>query len=60
MTQQVPGSRSRAHMAEKEQLARRLLRQGLTIGQVAIQLRCSRTFVSRVEKALEQDTQSAA
>jgi hypothetical protein len=48
-------------MAEKEQIARRLLRQGLTIGQVSIQLRCSRTFVSKVKKSLEeQGDQSAA
>jgi transposase-like protein len=47
-------------MAEKERIARRLLRQGLTISQVAIQLRCSRGFVRKVKKALEHETQSAA
>lgn len=47
-------------MAEKERVARRLLRQGLTISQVMVQLRCSRAFVSKVKKALEHDTQFAA
>jgi DNA invertase Pin-like site-specific DNA recombinase len=59
MTQHVPGSQSRVQMAEKERIARRLLRQGLTIDQVAIQLRCSRTFVSKVKKAVTQETASA-
>jgi hypothetical protein len=47
-------------MAEKNLVARRLLRQGLTVSQVTIQLRCSSAFVRKVKKALEQDTQSAA
>jgi transposase len=61
MGQHIPGSRSRILMAEKERLARRLLGQGLTIGQVATQLRCSRHFVSSVKKSLDaQGTRSAA
>jgi hypothetical protein len=60
MTQHVPGSRSRNQMAEKEQIARRLLRQGLTIGQVSVQLRCSRTFVSKVKKSLEEQGKQTA
>jgi predicted transposase YdaD len=60
MTQHAGGSLSRERMAEKEQIAQRLLQQGLTIGQVATQLRCSRYFVSKVKKALAQDTSSVA
>jgi uncharacterized protein YerC len=46
-------------MAEKAQIARRLLRQGLTIDQITIQLRCSRAFVSKVKKSLEEGSQPA-
>lgn len=46
-------------MAEKAQIARRLLRQGLTIDQITIQLRCSRAFVSKVKKSLEEGSQAA-
>jgi transposase-like protein len=42
-------------MAEKEEIARRLLRQGLTTSQIAGQLRCSPFFVRRVRSKLESE-----
>lgn len=46
----IPGSQQRSVLQEKENLARVLLGRGLTISQVAQQLRCSRQFVRRISK----------
>lgn len=43
-----PGSQSRVVLEEKQQLAARLLNQGLTVTQICAQLRCSPQFVRRV------------
>jgi hypothetical protein len=40
-------------MAEKRELARRLLAQGLTTKQICAQLRCSVNFVHAVRKEIE-------
>jgi DNA-binding NarL/FixJ family response regulator len=45
MARYAPGSQTRQALAEKEQLARRLLAQGLTVTQICQQLRCSPYFV---------------
>jgi transposase-like protein len=47
MAHYAPGSQSRSIMAEKEQIARRLLSQGLSVTQICGQLRCSPYFVRR-------------
>jgi Homeodomain-like domain len=44
-------------MAEKAEIARRLLARGLTVRQIRTQLRCSATFVQRIrdeEAALQK------
>jgi transposase-like protein len=46
----APGSQSRRLLEEKEQLAARLLSQGLTVTQICKQLRCSPHFVRRVRE----------
>jgi DNA-binding NarL/FixJ family response regulator len=48
----VPRSQTRALMAEKEQIALRLLQRGLTISQIAGQLRCSPFFVRKVRSEM--------
>jgi DNA-binding NarL/FixJ family response regulator len=53
MARYTPGSQSRAVMAQKEVIAARLLGQGLTTSQVAVQLRCSPNFVRRVRSSLD-------
>jgi DNA-binding CsgD family transcriptional regulator len=42
-------------MAEKEEIAARLLRRGLTTNQVATQLRCSPFFVRKIRNSLARD-----
>jgi transposase-like protein len=44
----APGSQTRALLLEKERIAERLLKQGLTVTQVCKQLRCSPHFVRQV------------
>jgi transposase-like protein len=41
-------------MAEKEQIAARLLSQGLTVTQICQQLRCSPYFVRRARQKLQE------
>ena len=48
----MPGSQSRALMAEKEVIATQLLERGLTTSQIAVQLRCSRGFVRKVRDSV--------
>ena len=48
MARYAPGSQTRAALAEKEQIAHRLLAQGLTVTQICKQLRCSPYFVRQV------------
>jgi hypothetical protein len=50
MSRYGPRSQSRGLMTEKRKVAHRLLSEGLTIQQVATQLRCSPTFVRRVRE----------
>lgn len=50
MARLAPQSQTRDLMKQKEDIARRLLAQGLTIGQICGQLRCSPTFVKRVRR----------
>ena len=46
----APGSQSRQVMAQKEEICARLLAQGLSVSQIAQQLRCSTHFVRRVRE----------
>jgi transposase-like protein len=48
MAHYAPGSQTRALLDEKERIAERLLKQGLTVTQVCKQLRCSPHFVRQV------------
>lgn len=48
----MPGSQSRACMAQKEQLATQLLSRGLRTSQVAAQLKCSQFFVRKIRNSL--------
>jgi DNA-binding CsgD family transcriptional regulator len=48
MTRYSPRSQNRGLLHEKELVARRLLSQGLTVAQIAGQLRCSPQFVRRI------------
>ena len=50
MAHYSPGSQTRALLQEKERLAERLLKQGLTVAQVCTQLRCSPHFVRQVRQ----------
>jgi hypothetical protein len=45
MSRYAPQSQTHALLREKEELARRLLAQGLTVTQIRQQLRCSAYFV---------------
>lgn len=55
MAHYAPGSQTRAILLEKQRIAERLLRQGLTVTQVCKQLRCSPHFVRQVrDKAVAQ------
>jgi hypothetical protein len=45
MSRYAPQSQTHALLREKEELARRLLAQGLTVTQIRRQLRCSAYFV---------------
>lgn len=54
MSRYSPGSQSRSVMAEKEQIAARLLSQGLTVTQICQQLRCSPYFVRRARQKLQE------
>lgn len=55
MAHYAPGSQTRAVLLEKQRIAERLLRQGLTVTQVCKQLRCSPHFVRQVrDKAVAQ------
>jgi DNA-binding CsgD family transcriptional regulator len=55
MAHYAPGSQTRALLDEKERIAERLLKQGLTVTQICKQLRCSPHFVRQVrQKALVQ------
>jgi hypothetical protein len=45
MSRYAPQSQTHALMREKEELARRLLAQGLTVTQIRQQLRCTAYFV---------------
>jgi DNA-binding NarL/FixJ family response regulator len=49
-------------MAQKKELALRLLSQGLTVKQIAAQLRCAPAFVRRVrnEEAQRLDAENVA
>lgn len=49
-----PQSQTRTVMQEKELLANRLLRHGLTVRQICSQLRCSPAFVRKVRVAMEE------
>ena len=62
MARYLPGSQSRATMAQKEMIARQLLNRGLTTTQIAAQLRCSPAFVRRVRACgeVEQEKGSGA
>ncbi len=55
----APGSQSRSVMAEKEQLACRLLAQGLTVTQICGQLRCSPYFVRRAREKAAARTEAS-
>jgi transposase-like protein len=55
----APGSQSRALMAEKEQIAERLLAQGLTVTQISQQIRCSPHFVRQVRRKLSTSNTAA-
>ena len=46
----APGSQSHAVLQEKQRIAERLLRQGLTVSQICAQLRCSPHFVRQVRQ----------
>lgn len=48
MARYAPQSQTHDLMAQKQELAQRLLGRGLTITQIASQLRCSRYFVQQV------------
>jgi hypothetical protein len=48
MSRYGPQSQTHALMRQKEELARRLLAQGLTVTQICQQLRCSPYFVRQV------------
>lgn len=48
----MPGSQSKALLAEKEEVAIRLIGRGLTTAQIAAQLRCSTFFVRRIRRNL--------
>jgi DNA invertase Pin-like site-specific DNA recombinase len=50
-----PQSQGRDLLAQKAALARRLLAQGLTIRQISLQLRCSPTFVRKLQRAMDQE-----
>lgn len=54
MGRYMPRSQSRAIMAEKEEIAIKLLNRGLTTSQVAAQLRCSPFFVRKVRTAMTE------
>jgi transposase-like protein len=55
MAHYAPGSQTRALLDEKERIADRLLKQGLTVTQICKQLRCSPHFVRQVrQKAVAQ------
>lgn len=56
---QIPGSRSRELMHEKEEIARRLISQGLTNKQITIQLRCSYAWLRRIRLGLEAEKQAS-
>jgi DNA-binding CsgD family transcriptional regulator len=51
----MPGSQSRALMAQKEKLAAQLLSRGLRTSQVAAQLKCSQFFVRKIRNSLDAD-----
>lgn len=46
----APGSQTRALLEEKERIAERLLKQGLTVAQICAQLRCSPHFVRQIRQ----------
>jgi hypothetical protein len=52
----TPQSQTREVMERKAVAARHLLLQGLTVGQISVQLRCSPTFVRRVRRELAERT----
>lgn len=52
-----PRSQGRELMKEKESLARMLLARGLTPKQVRGQLCCSRYFIERIVKELQNEAQ---
>jgi transposase-like protein len=47
-------------MEEKRRIARTLLTRGLTVTQIAGQLRCSATFVRRVRREMEENATDRA
>jgi hypothetical protein len=53
MAHYSPGSQRRSVMAEKEQLARRLIASGLLNSQIKLQLRCSDHFVRRIRQEMD-------
>lgn len=50
MAHYSPGSQTRALLEEKQRIAERLLRQGLSVSQVSMQLRCSPHFVRQIRQ----------
>lgn len=50
MARLAPQSQTHELMKQKEDIARRLLAQGLTVAQICGQLRCSPTFVKRIRR----------
>lgn len=59
MARYAPGSQTRQALAEKEQLAQRLLTQGLTVTQICKQLRCSPYFVRQARDKMNAQSPAA-
>lgn len=60
MARYAPGSQTRATLAEKQQVAERLLAKGLTITQICGQLRCSPYFVRQVRDRRTETNETTA
>ena len=60
MSRYAPQSQTRALMRQKRELAQRLLAHGLTVTQVAQQLRCSRYFVQQAREFVDSCEQVAS
>ncbi len=59
MTHGVSGTQTRELLAEKTALARRLISQGLRDHQIQPQLRCSRNFLRKIRREMEQEDHAA-